>query len=172
MENSTSEQQLKQLLDEGKINEEEYQQLLSSINKPKQVNTKIPGSLKIVGWLFIFFGIISLFDFISSILNNRHNYNLGVICLFIGYGLLKRYYQWRIVALVFLWFCFISLPLVSMLYLNEPYLGFSVSFFGERVSRDPLSIFVVNLIVIVPLALIYRILIKPEIKALFKKNDN
>ncbi len=34
MENVSSEQQLKQLLDEGKINEEEYQQLFSAMQKP------------------------------------------------------------------------------------------------------------------------------------------
>ena len=34
MENKTSEQELKQLLDEGKINEEEYRQLLSAMNNP------------------------------------------------------------------------------------------------------------------------------------------
>ena len=167
--NLSSEEELLNLKNEGKIDEEEYQQLLSSMKKSSLENTKVSGSLKIVGWLFIIFGIISLIDLVSSILNNRLNFNLGVICLFIGWGLLKRYYQWRIVALVFLWFCFISFPLVSMLYLNEPRLGFSVSFLDERVSRNPLSIFVFNLIAIVPLALIYHVLIKPEIKALFKK---
>ena len=34
MEITSSEQQLKQLLDEGKINEEQYEQLLSAMNNP------------------------------------------------------------------------------------------------------------------------------------------
>jgi hypothetical protein len=35
MENITSEQELKQLLDDGKINRDEYQELLDSMNKTK-----------------------------------------------------------------------------------------------------------------------------------------
>lgn len=73
MENSTSEQQLKQLLDEGKINESEFQELLSAMQKPSTTEIEKQKSnepefmayrkrLLIVGLIICIFGLwIGLF---------------------------------------------------------------------------------------------------------------
>ena len=44
MENETSEQELKQLLDEGKINEDEYQELYDTIKKKVNSDNKLPNT--------------------------------------------------------------------------------------------------------------------------------
>jgi hypothetical protein len=54
-----------------------------------------PLALKIVAYLSIFYGISSIIDIISSLLTNRVSFNLGVIELFIGLGLLRGSKTWR-----------------------------------------------------------------------------
>jgi hypothetical protein len=180
MENFTSEQQLTQLLKEGKINEEEYEQLLSSMNKPPSENpslgtsekSKIPVSLMIISSLFIIGGILAAINIITSLMNNHVNLNIGVLCLFIGWGLLKLNRGWRICALVFLWTCFIGFPTVSIFYVTQASSGFNVGIFGHPAPRDPTIILLINISAFLPLLWIYWVLKSPRIKSLFGINSN
>jgi hypothetical protein len=50
---------------------------------------KIPRPLKVVAWLSIIFGIISIFEMLASLSGSRPKINFGAVEFFIGRGLLK-----------------------------------------------------------------------------------
>lgn len=180
MENSTSEQQLRQLLDEGKINEEEYLQLLSSMNKSTSETwpyslyekPKMPVSLIIVACLFILGGILALIEIISAFMRGKISLNIGVIGIFIGWGLLAFNRGWRIAALIFLILIIIFIPIASMFYINQPSSGFSVHVFGNKLPRDPKLIFLIDIICLLPVIWSYWVLTRPKIKSFFGIKNN
>jgi hypothetical protein len=163
MENITSEQQLKQLLDEGKINEGEYDQLLSAMNKSAEESashgiiekTKIPLSLKMV----------------SAFMQGRVHISITVIGIFIGWGLFVLSRGWRICALVLLWILIICIPVISLFYLNQPSSGFYVSIFGNKLPREPILILLLNVLCLLLLLWSYWVLTRPQIKSLFGIKD-
>ena len=179
MENITSEQQLKQLLDEGKINEGEYDQLLSAINKSAEDSasheiiekTKIPLSLIIVACLFILGGIFSCIEMVSAFIQGRVHISITVIGIFIGWGLFVLSRGWRICALVLLWILIICIPVSSLFYLNQPSSGFNVSIFGNKLPRVPILILLLNILCLLPLIWSYWVLTRPQIKSLFGIKD-
>ena len=178
MENITSEQELKQLLEEGKINKDEYEQLLSVMSKHTTDNLQlsvserpnIPASLKIVAWFFIIGGIFACIEVLTALMRGHIGLNLGVLGLFIGYGLLKLNRSWRTCALVFLWILFIGILAISILYLTQPSSGFFVRIFGQPLPRNPIIILFFDIIFFLLLLWIYRVLTRTEIKSLFGIN--
>ncbi len=180
MENITSEQQLKQLLEEGKISQDEYEQLLSAMNKNTSgapglsalKRQNIPVSLKIVAWLFIIGGIFKSIEFIAALMKGHVYLPLGLIGLFVGYGLLKLRRGWRTCALVFLWILFIGLPITSIFYLNQPSSGFTVRFFEQPLPRNPIIFLLVSAISFLSSLWAYRVLTRPETKSLFGINSH
>jgi hypothetical protein len=180
MENVTSEQELKQLLEEGKISQDEYEQLLSAMSKhpsgnlPLSVHERpnIPALLKIVAWLFIIGGIFACIDIVTSLRKGHVNLNLAIIGIFIGFGLLKLHRGWRTCALVFLWIFFIGIPIISMFYLTQLSSGFSIHIFGQPLPRNPIIILLIDIIIFLLLLWMYRVLIRPEIRSLFGINNH
>ena len=73
-----------------------------------------PLALKIVAYLSILAGIISLIGMISSFMTNHITINFGVIELFIGLGLLKGKKTWRSFALLIIWLMFLVIPIISI----------------------------------------------------------
>ena len=178
MENSmniSSEEELAQLRNDGKISQEEYEQLLAAMNKNVSVTPgpitsgkpNIPLSLKIVACLFIIGGILAGIEIITALIKGRVSLSLGVIGLFVGYGLLKLRRGWRTCALVFLWILFIGIPIISMFYITQPSSGFNVQMLGEPLSRNPIFILLLNIFCFLPLLWSYRVLTRPDIKSLF-----
>ena len=165
--------------DEGKINEDEYEQLLSALKKQTSgslshgVTEKqnIPLSLKIVAWLFIISGILACIEVIATLMKGHINLNLGVIGLFIGYGLLKLSRGWRTCALVYLWISLICIPAISILYITQPSSGFNVRILGQSLVRNTYIILFFDVVIILLLLWIYRILTRAEIKSLFGINN-
>jgi hypothetical protein len=180
MENVTSEQELKQLLEEGKISQDEYEQLLSAMSKHPSGNLplsvperpNIPAPLKIVAWLFIIGGIFACIDIVTSLRKGHVNLNLAIIGIFIGFGLLKLHRGWRTCALVFLWIFFIGIPIISMFYLTQPSSGFYIHIFGQPLPRNPIIILLIDIIIFLLLLWMYRVLIRPEIRSLFGINNH
>jgi len=96
------------------------------------------------------------------------NFNLGVIELFIGLGLLRHNSIWRIVALVSLWFDLIAAVLLCLFALGRTTLDFSL--FGRPVGEIPSALGIIFAIAMFLLTLWqYRVLKRQEIKALFEK---
>ena len=131
-------------------------------------DVKLPLSLKIVACLFLITGIYSVVDIILGIAQRGIYINFGVLGIPIFWGLLNRRSGWRICGLVLIWFGLIVIPIVFIASLlgNEP-AYFEV--FRIRISRIPRW---VASVVCVPFFLLvlweYRVLVRPDIKALFK----
>jgi hypothetical protein len=61
---------------------------------------KLPMSLKIVAGLFILDGIKAAIEFFITLIQGGFDFNLNLLSLFIGYGLLTLNSTWRIVAII------------------------------------------------------------------------
>lgn len=173
--NISSEEELLQLRNEGKISEDEYNHLLAAMRKPPRDRFEpgatgppaIPSALKIVAWLFIIGGILAVIEVMVALTQNRISINFGVLGLFIGPGLLKLRRGWRTCALVFLWIGLIIFPIIFLLGLSGTVPGY-FEVFGVKVARIPSWWVSVGVIPFFLLVLwIYRVLTRPEIRALF-----
>ena len=97
-------------------------------------NSTIPQPLKIVAYLFIAGGILSVMDTLVELMLGRLNLNLGVLMIFIGRGLLRfnpRSLAW---AVFFTWLGLIFLPIAAVVSLSLP-VNFQV--FGLTVGQMP-----------------------------------
>jgi len=127
----------------------------------------VPISLKIVAWLFIFFGVCSVIEIIVSLLHNNININLGVLGLFIGPGLLRLSRGWRTCALVFIWIALIGLPVFALLALTARGPA-DLKLFGQLIGHAPKELALVGTAVLFLLALWeYRVLTRPDVRGLF-----
>ena len=132
---------------------------------------KIPRSVKIVAYLFLFGGICSVIDIIVALTRGLIYLNLGVLGIPIFFGLLNRRNGWRVCAMVFLWIGFIVIPIVFLMGLVGDVPGY-FEVFRIKVARIPSWVTSVASIPIFFLILWqYRVLMRPEIKALFKPSD-
>ena len=173
MENPSSENELKELLREGRITEKEYAELLSEIRRnpseQKGLETvglkTIPLSLKIVAWLFIIGGISAVIEILISLAHGRINFNFGVLGIPAGFGILKLSRGWRVCGLVLLWFGLIITPIIFIIGLTKPA---TVSILGYPTGKVP---GIVVSIIAIPIFLLliwqYRVLTRPDIKELF-----
>jgi len=174
--NVSSEEELLQLRNEGKISEDEYEQLLAAMSKPPldSVATRasespsIPVSLKVVAWIFIIGGVLACIEIVVALLHEHININFGVLGLFIGPGLLKLRRGWRTCALVYLVIALIAIPIITLLSLGAPASGFHISVFGQPLSRAPMELVLVIAIGAFLLGVwALWVLTRPEIRALF-----
>jgi hypothetical protein len=65
-----------------------------------------PLSLTIIAWLFIIVGMLSAWDVISGLWQHQLSLNLGVLFIFLGYGLLKlrpAAHSWALAMVVLGW---------------------------------------------------------------------
>ncbi len=174
--NVSSEQELLQLRNEGKISEDEYEQLLAAMSKPPpdSVATRasespsIPVSLKVVAWIFIIGGVLACIEIVVALMSEHININFGILGLFIGPGLLKLRRGWRTCALVYLVIALIAIPIITLFTLGAPASGFHISVFGQPLSHAPMELVLVIAIGVFLLVLWeYWVLTRPGVRALF-----
>ena len=129
----------------------------------------VPTSLKVVAVLFILSGVASLVDVILSLFQGTLNFNLGVLGLFIGMGLLRLNPTWRVWALVFTWIAIIGAPIIGLLFLFLPGpLNFTL--FGQPAGQAPKAAGVAVAAVIFLVALWQlRVLTRPDVRELFQR---
>jgi len=173
--NVSSEEELLQLRNEGKISEDEYQQLLAAMSKsphdefgPSATGPPvIPSALRIVAWLFIIGGILAVIEVLVALTQSRISINFGVLGLFIGPGLLRLRRGWRTCALVFLWIGLIVFPLIFLLGLSGTIPAY-FEVFGIKMARIPswwVSVGTIPFFLLVFWQ--YRVLTRPQIRTLF-----
>ena len=174
--NVSSEDELLQLRNEGKISEDEYGQLLAAMSKPPSdsVTTRvsespsIPVSLKVVAWFFIVGGVLACIEIVVALMSGHININFGILGLFIGPGLLKLRRGWRTCALVYLVVALIAIPIITVLSLGAPASGFHISVFGQPLSRAPMELVLVIATGAFLLSVwVLWVLTRPQIRALF-----
>ncbi|MBN1675625.1 MAG: hypothetical protein JXR37_31575 [Kiritimatiellae bacterium] len=70
----------------------------------------LPTHVRIVAWLFVAIGLLSLAQFFLLLRRSIATWPIGALGLFIGWGLLAGRNGWRIAALVWLWAGIVTLP--------------------------------------------------------------
>jgi hypothetical protein len=171
----SSEEELLELRNQGKISEAEYQELLDAMRKSASDDfqpaastpSKVPTSLKVVAVLFIIGGVLAVIEILVALTHGRININFGVLGLFIGPGLLRFSRGWRTCGLIFLWIGLIVIPIIFLIGLTGTFPTYFMVF-GVRVARiHPWWV----LVAAVPFFLLvlwqYRVLTRPDIRRLF-----
>jgi hypothetical protein len=102
--------------------------ILCCVNQTTQI---IPTSLKLVAYLFVFSGFSSLLGILLNLFAGKISVQLGVLGIFIGFGLLRLEERWRIWALAFTWFGLVVTPIFIALALSGRPIPFNV--FGVQV---------------------------------------
>jgi len=89
--NVSSEDELLELRNEGKISEAEYQQLLAAMRKPLPDDSKGPvlgRDLKIVAYIHLCLGIYCIIRFLVLLAHNHLSIEFGILGIPIFWGLL------------------------------------------------------------------------------------
>jgi hypothetical protein len=129
-------------------------------------SAKIPTALRVVAYIYLVAGILSVIQFIVELFHSSISLQFGVLCIPIFFGLLNLRNGWRVCALVFLWFGFIILPIMFLIGLTSA-LPTYFGVFGIR-TRVPGWIVSVETIPFFLLALWqYRVLVRPDVRQLF-----
>jgi len=131
----------------------------------------LPASLIVVAVLFLVEGATAAMEVLYSLANNHININLGVIGIFVGWGLLKLRPGWRIVALVLLVIGMIVSAIGTAVFLGVGLTGagpLDFSVYGQFVGHVSVIIAVIFAAGMFVLCFWqYRVLRRPEIRELF-----
>jgi len=134
--------------------------------KSTKNKTDNPQSLRIVAGLFILSGIITAIEIAFSLAHGHLNLNLGILSLWIGPGLLRHDRDWRNWAIIFLWIGMICIP--AILIFGCIHGNPQIELFGTPASKSwniPIFIYLAASFILDIWQ--YRVLTRPEIKALF-----
>src|SRR5688572_29854646 len=130
----------------------------------------IPTSLTVLAVLFILGGIAAMIEIIVSLLHGQLSLNFGVLELFIGAGLLRLNPTWRTWALVFTWIALVVTPVGALIFLSSADLDFTL--FGQKVVQMPKAAGIIAAVAFFIVAVWqYRVLTRPDIRALFRLPD-
>jgi hypothetical protein len=123
--------------------------------------------LRAVARVFFAFGLLAVLEIAVKLALGSYCLTTGVLGVPIYFGLMRHSGGWRSCALIFLWWGFLTLPLIAVLSL----LGSAPSYFdlfGVRLTRTPgwavaagcVPFFLINLWQ-------YRVLVNPSVRRLF-----
>ena len=128
---------------------------------------KIPLALKVVAWLLIAQGSLTAIGAVIALFRDSFHFDLTLLLIPAGFGLLKLRRGWRIFTLVVIWLYLITCPLIAVLAL----------FSGTPVNMRVFGFTKVAVPhwVVIPAAVLffllflwqYRVLIRWDVKALF-----
>jgi hypothetical protein len=133
-----------------------------------QPRPRLPPSLKIVAWLFVISGILSAIDVVTAFCAGKLHLNFGVLCIFIGRGLLRLSPGWRTAALICLWFVFGIMLILLLATIGG--CDMQVTWFGKRLHDTPETRMIGLLVLALWFALFfweYRVLTRPDVRRLF-----
>jgi hypothetical protein len=137
-----------------------------------ETQKQTPVALKVVAVLFISSGVWTVLEILVSLARNTINFNLGVLGIFIGLGLLRFRRGWRTCALVYIWLAFILIAVFSLMVLGgghpEP---FYLKLFGQNIGyASPTFALFVAAVLFALVVWQYRVLTRPDVVKLFDDN--
>jgi hypothetical protein len=129
----------------------------------------IPKALRVVAWIHLLGGLLSLAGVVSQLTHDRFLLDFGILGIPIYFGLMERSNGWRTCAIVILQIDLLLVPCVFVLGLvSHAPARFQVS--GVELARvSPLWLAVLAVPIFVLAWWQYRVLQRPEIEALFRK---
>ena len=131
------------------------------------MRTRIPIQLKLVALIFFLGGISAAIEILIDASNGRTNLNFGILGVFIGIGLLRLRTGWRTLALIFLVIALAFIPILSVFALSTPG-NLSFNIFGQNVAAlSPPLFFALLAVVFLFTFWQFRILVRPDVRALF-----
>ena len=126
----------------------------------------IPTALKIVAWLFIATGILSILQILYLFTQHQLHIDTGVLGVLIGPGLLRWSRGWRTCALVFLWFGMILCPILMFMTLSANSMNLNI--FGINFGPAPTAVdFFVGILMFALVIWEYRVLVREDIRGRF-----
>ena len=99
-----------------------------------------PRPLKMVAYLFVVIGILSLLDTVVGLFMGRFVFNLGVLYLLIGQGLLRLNPRWLAWAVFSTWLDLILMPIVAAAFVFTPSRLQQFQVFGLNIGQSPHSL--------------------------------
>ena len=130
-------------------------------------SAKIPTALRVVAYIHLIVGILSVIGFIVPLFHGTISPQFGILYIPIFFGLINLRNGWRVCAMVFLWFGLVTLPILFFLAL----LGVLPTYFevfGTKSARVPGWIGAVATVPFFVLVLWqYRVLVRPNVRRLF-----
>src|ERR1043165_3751622 len=132
----------------------------------------IPPALTVVAWLFILGGIGSIISIIGDLaVNRRLDFDVGVIDLWIGLGLLRGAEKWRRWA-VFMVIVGLVIGMLFFVFLIFGPAAPELKVFGRPIMTIPRGAMMVAVALLVALTLWQGwALRRPDVREIFKKND-
>jgi hypothetical protein len=125
-----------------------------------------PTALKIVAWLFIAGGILSILQILYLFTQRQIHIDTGVLGIFVGPGLLRWSRGWRTCALVLLWFGMILSPILLFMTLSAS--SMNLNLFGINAGSVPAAIgFFVGTVMFALVIWEYRVLVREDIRHRF-----
>lgn len=103
------------------------------------IDVKMPGSLKIVAWMFVLAGLNSLINTLISFNTNHINISVDAIKLYIGMRLFRRSKSSRKAAVFFVCLDFILIPLAWIILLSTPQRPTDFRLFGYTFGKIPMA---------------------------------
>lgn len=129
----------------------------------------MPKALRIVAWIHLLGGLLSVAGVVSQLAHDRFLVDFGILGIPIYFGLMERSNGWRTCAIVMLQIGLLVIPCVFVLGLVA-HAPARLQVSGVEVARaSPLWLAVLALPVFVLTFWQYRVLTRPEIEALFRK---
>ena len=130
-------------------------------------STKIPTALRVVAYIHLVMGILSVVEFFVLLLHSKLSLQFGILGIPIFFGLLNLRNGWRVCAMVLLWFGLIVFPIVFILGLSGAVPSY-FEIFGIKIARLPGWVVSFGTIPFFLLVLWqYRVLVRPEVCRLF-----
>ena len=130
-------------------------------------NEAFPLSLWILIVLFALFGLGALYDIVSGLATNHIKLNLGVIQLFIAWGLWNRRHVWHVVAQVWLGLGVLGVALFLIMVAFRPG-ALQGSLFGRPMQNPfPLIAVMLGLIALACFIWAYQVLTREDIARLY-----
>ncbi len=128
---------------------------------------KIPTSLSVVSYFFLFMGIMSANEFLGGLTRGEFIFDFGILGFWVFFGLRRYSPGSRTCALVFVWLASIGL-VIAFVYGLLGSGPASIEIFGKRYADIPVIWLSIVSAIFLPLEIWkYRVLTRPNIRSMF-----
>lgn len=127
----------------------------------------IPTALRVVAYIHLVGGLLSVVTFFVLLFNGTFSIRLGILGIPIFFGLLNLRNGWRICAMVLMWFGLIGFPIIFVISLVSS-VPAHFQLFGLNIARiHPWFVSLGTIPFFLLVVWQYRVLIRPDVRELF-----
>ena len=131
-------------------------------------NSAVSRPLKVIASLFVILGIFSVIDIVVGIFLGRLVFNLGILCVLTGQGLLRLRPCWLTWAVLFTRVGLVSMPIAAAIFMFTPNGLQHLTIFGLNAGQAPHGLcFALSVAAFAFCCWQYRILKSRQVRQLF-----